>query len=94
MTLRKLNQRNQITLPQSVIKQLGVHEGDFFYVHYENKRVVLNPVAITEKGETLATDEWEKLEAHVAEQTKNKEYTEYANLAEARKHLFKRMKKK
>lgn len=94
MTLRKLNQRNQITLPQSVIKQLGVHEGDFFYVHYENKRVILNPVAITEKGETFTPDEWEKLEAHVSAQTKNKEYTEYTNLPEAKKHLLKRMKKK
>lgn len=94
MTLRKLNQRNQITLPQSIVKNMGVSEGDFLYIYAEKERIILKPVAITEKDEFLTPDEWEKLEAHVAEQTKNKEYTEYANLAEAKKHLFKRMKKK
>lgn len=94
LTLRKLNQRNQITLPQSVVKKMGVHDGDFLYVYAEKERIILKPVAITEKDEAFSPDEWEKLEAHVARQTKYNEYTEYTNLADAKSHLTKRMKKK
>lgn len=93
MALRKLNQRNQVTIPKSILEKMGTNSGDYFNIHCQNKQIILKPVTITEKDEMFTPNEWDKLEKLVARQNKEGKYTEYSNIKEAKKHLRKRMRR-
>ncbi len=83
--IRAINDRRQITLPPSVLQELGVGEGAYFAIHTEKGRIVLEPRAISDKG--LGADEWALLGRMVKRQVKAGEVTTYQSPKAARKHL-------
>lgn len=83
--LRSLNDRHQITLPPSVLREAGVGEGTYFAIHAEAGRIVLEPREVSDKG--LAEEDWALLDRLVRRQIKSGQLTRYASAKNARKHL-------
>lgn len=84
---RKLNERNQITLPADLLDTIGIEKGDFFEITAEAGKIILQPRQMTAKPYPDA--DWAALQLHIHEQTARGEYTEYSTPAAAKKHLRK-----
>ncbi len=56
--VRQLSQRNTITLPSKVLKEIGSKPGDFFEIKHDGTCIILVPKAIVDKFTAL---EWDKL---------------------------------
>ena len=83
--LRGINDRRQITIPPSVLREVGVGDGAYFTIHAESGRIVLEPREISGKG--LAKEDWKLLDQFVKKQTKSGQATRYESPSDARKHL-------
>jgi bifunctional DNA-binding transcriptional regulator/antitoxin component of YhaV-PrlF toxin-antitoxin module len=83
--LRGMNDRRQITLPPSVLREVGVGEGAYFTIHAEAGRIVLQPREISEK--TLGKEDWDLLDQLVKRQAKTGQSTRYKSAKDARRHL-------
>lgn len=87
--LRGINDRRQITLPPSVLREVGAGDGAYFTIHAESGRIVLEPREISERG--LGAEDWKLLDRFVARQTKpgqkSGQSTKYKSPKAARKHL-------
>lgn len=49
MTITRLKAKNQITLPQSVVKRLNLKKDELFQVDIEGNHLTLTPVSVTPK---------------------------------------------
>ena len=83
--LRRLNDRNQITLPPSVLREAGVGHGALFSIDARDGKIILVPKKVVDDDYTQA--ELDALDRLVKRQLKAGAYTEYASPKEALKHL-------
>lgn len=84
--IRKINERNQITLPKRILEDLNIQPGDYVEIIRSNGDMIVRPKRIVNADE-LTEDEWEKLEKIVKKQIKDKQYKEYSSAKSARKHV-------
>jgi AbrB family looped-hinge helix DNA binding protein len=77
--VRQLSQRNTITIPSKVLKQIGSKPGDLFEIENDGTRIILVPKLIEDKFTEL---EWEKLAKILKEEGKT-----YKKAEDAKKHL-------
>ncbi len=86
---RKLNDRNQITLPAKLLKTVGVGEGDLFeIIATPSGGIMLMPRQIETKSYPDTT--WKKLGSLVREQRATGAFTEYRSIKGAKQHLRKK----
>lgn len=85
--LRQVSERNQVTIPARILRDAGVRPGDYLEVVEDGGAIVLNPTAIGD--DTLSRDDWDALDRLVRRETAAKQFTEYADVRTARKHLEK-----
>lgn len=83
--LRRISDRNQITLPPSVLRDAGVGPGELFSIEARDGVIILEPKRLAD--DALAPEDWSALDKLVRRQTKAKDFTEYSSPFEARKHL-------
>jgi len=87
--IRQINDRNQITLPVSILRSVGLKHGDYIEVKARGSELVLKH----KKVEDVFSDEdWDALDKLVRRQVKAREYTEYSSVSRARAHLKKTKK--
>lgn len=77
--IRQLSQRNTITIPQKVLKEIGSKPGDLFEIENDGTRIILIPKTIEDKFTEL---EWKKLGKIAKEKGKL-----YKNAEDAKKHI-------
>lgn len=83
--LRRISDRNQITLPPSVLRDAGVGPGELFSIVARDGKIILEPKRLAE--EDLAAEDWASLDKLVRRQVKAREYADYPNPMAAREHL-------
>ncbi len=84
---RRLNERNQITIPPDILESVGAGQGDFFAISAETGKIILEPRRVEAKAYPEA--DWQAFALEVRDQAGRKEYTEYASPRAAKKHLRK-----
>jgi len=68
MSFSKLGQRNQVTIPQKVVKALRLHPGDVFEIKREGYSIVLVPKKIIPAEQAwFWTKEWQEKEKEADE---------------------------
>jgi len=87
--IRRINFRNQITLPVKILRSVGLKYGDYIEVKARGSELVLKKKKV---GGTLSYDDWESAEKLVRSQVKAREYTEYSSVSRARAHIKKTKK--
>ncbi len=87
--LRKVNERNQITIPPQILRKLGVRRGDYVEIESKDHQIVLYPKTVEDR---FSESDWGLLETIVKKQVKAKQYKDYKNLKGARSHLKKLIK--
>ncbi len=85
--LRQINERNQITIPASLLKSIGAKTGDLMEFELKGENLVLKPRKIEEK---LEAQDWDNLDELISQQVKKGNYREYSSPHKARGH-FKRL---
>ena len=69
MPLVKVSSKRQITLPQSLTKELGIKEGDRLEVAREGDRLVIKPVMVIDRSDAwFYTPEWQAKEREADEE--------------------------
>lgn len=68
MTLVKLKQKGQMTLPAELRRALSLKEGDLLEANVENGKVVLSPKALVDRERQAAVERFLKRAAKDAEQ--------------------------
>lgn len=84
---RRLNERNQITLPPDILEAVGADKGDLFEISAQAGKIILQPKDVAPK--TYPDADWEGLQSVLREQTARGEYTEYGSPRTAKAHLRK-----
>ena len=79
--VRPIRERNTITLPQKILKEIGVAPGDFLDITLEGNRIVLTPQRLEDP---FSEEEWEKLEKLAKGKAKR-----YTSTRDALNHLKK-----
>jgi AbrB family looped-hinge helix DNA binding protein len=54
MSLAKMKQKGQVTIPAGIREQIGLHEGDYVEVTKEGNRVVLTPKEVVDRDPATA----------------------------------------
>ncbi len=90
--IRAIGPRNQITLPASLMHQLGLHPGNMVKFLPQKGAILIKPVSVVEKEGYFTKEEWDKLGRLINNQNDRGEYTEYPTLDKALGHSRKRMK--
>ncbi|MBI5631059.1 MAG: AbrB/MazE/SpoVT family DNA-binding domain-containing protein [Elusimicrobia bacterium] len=88
--LRKISERNQITIPPSLLKIAGISEGDLVALEAHDGKITLERRQVVEKD--FAAKDWEALDELVRGQIRKKQYTQYSNPQEAETHLKRLLK--
>lgn len=83
--LRKINERNQITLPPSVLRDAGVARGAFLSIEVRDGTIVLEQKRLADAD--FVKEDWDALDRLVRAETRGRRFTEYANPKSARAHL-------
>lgn len=83
--LLRVSQRHQITLPSSVLRDAGIAGGSYLEIQVRDGNIVLEPKELA--GKSLSGEEWDKLDRLVKKQISRRQYSEYADPQEAKKHL-------
>lgn len=83
--LRRLNDRNQVTIPPSLLREVGVQEGGFVAIETEKGRIIIEPRDVGGKG--LDKGDWRALDALVKRQVKARQFSEYPHPKAARTHF-------
>ena len=47
--VRQVNERNQVTIPPELLKQLAIRPGDLVHLSLHNGGIVLQPVEVVER---------------------------------------------
>ena len=79
--LRQLNKKNTITIPQTILKQIGVKSLTSFKITHNGQYIILIP---KDRKDVFTEDEWTKLER--LSRNKGKIYT---SSKRAKSHLIK-----
>ncbi len=87
--LRKINERNQITLPPDVLREAGLAQGELVAIMACDGKIILEPKRLAE-DDALSAKDWLALDRLVKRQVKANQFTEYANPRLARAHLRRR----
>ena len=87
--LRKINERNQITLPPDVLRDAGLTQGELVAIEARDGKIILEPKRLAEDDQLSARD-WSALDRLVRRQVKAGLFTEYATPRQAREHLRRR----
>lgn len=58
MQITRLRAKNQITLPASIVKAIGLRQGDILHIAAEQDRVIITAQEIRERGRTYAMSDW------------------------------------
>ena len=53
--VRQVNERNQITIPPELLKQLAIRAGDLVHLSLQNGGIMLQPVEVVERKTAHAT---------------------------------------
>ncbi|MEW6189667.1 MAG: AbrB/MazE/SpoVT family DNA-binding domain-containing protein [Actinomycetota bacterium] len=77
--VRRLSERNTITIPKDILKRIGLKPGDYFEITDDGNRIILTPKIVEDK---FTDEEWEKLEKLARERGRV-----YKTATEAKKHL-------
>ena len=85
-SLRRISERNQITLPPSVLKKAGLEPGALLAIEARDGKIILEPMRVVDKD--LAAEDWEAMDKLVRRQTTAGAFSEYASPREAKKHLL------
>lgn len=85
--IRKLNERNQITIPPDILESVGADQGDLFEISTQSGKIILQPRQVTAKDYPGA--DWQAFQMQLNEQTARGDYTEYTSTTAAKKHLRK-----
>lgn len=83
--LRRISDRNQITLPPSVLRDAGVGPGELFSIEARDGKIILEPKRLADAA--FAPEDWSALDKLVRRQVKSREFVEYSSPLAARKHL-------
>ena len=83
--LRRISERNQITLPPSVLRDAGVGPGELFSIEARDGKIILEPKRLAD--EDLAPEDWSALDKLVRRQIKAREFVDYSGPLAARTHL-------
>ncbi len=83
--LRRISDRNQITLPPSVLRDAGVGPGELFSIEARDGKIILEPKRLAD--DALAPEDWSSLDKLVRRQVKAREFAEYPGPLAARKHF-------
>lgn len=89
--LRRISERHQVTIPPILLKQAGVSEGTLFSINRDRNRIILEPIELTSKDWTK--EDWDQMDKLLKKQLQAKEFREYPNPQEAKKHLTRFSKK-
>ena len=89
-TLRKINERHQITIPAGVLRDAGLPSGGLYSIEAKDGKIILEPKEIGDKN--LEEEDWKALESMVHRQTHSGGSTLYPNPQTAKNH-FKRLNK-
>ena len=92
--VRPISRRNQITIPQQLLKRLGLHPGDFVNFAQEGKTILLKPVEMVEKEDAWTKEDLGGMEREFLRQKNKKEYVQFENSQSAISYLRKITKRK
>ena len=82
--LIQVRKKAQLTLPQSVRKELGIEEGDFLDVRVENGEIMLRVKKMIDKDQTwFWTKRWQEGEEEVEEDISAGRLHQFNNAEEA-----------
>lgn len=54
-SVRQINERNQVTIPPELLKQLAIRPGDLVHLSLQNGGIMLQPVEVVERKPTPNT---------------------------------------
>ena len=60
MSLVKLRDKSQITIPSSIRKELGIKKGDYLEITKEDDRIVIIPKIVVDKSSVILSEKGEK----------------------------------
>lgn len=83
--LRRINDRNQITLPPSVLRDAGAGPGALFSIEARDGKILLEPKRLAD--DDFAAEDLAALDKLVRRQVKARDFVEYPDPLSARKHL-------
>ncbi|MBF0478388.1 MAG: hypothetical protein HQL26_02795 [Candidatus Omnitrophica bacterium] len=87
MTITKLKAKNQLTIPTSVIKRMGLKPHELFTIDVEKGYIKLTPVTVEPR---YAPDELQAIDVLVEEQkSKGKKFKAGKEFADYLKHIVK-----
>lgn len=87
--LRKINERNQITLPPDLMRDAGMAQGTLVAVAARDGKIILEPKRLAD-DDLLNEEDWAALDRHVKREVKAGRYTDFADTAAFRAHLRRR----
>jgi len=91
--IRPIGRRNQVTIPNQLLKRLGLHPGDFVNFVQEGKAILLKPMEVVEKEEWTKED-LDAMQRLFKEQKCKKQYIGFGDTQSALNYLRKIMKQK
>ena len=84
-SLRKINERNQVTLSPDVLRDAGMEPGSLLSIEARDGKIVLERRTLAE--DDFSEADWAAMDKLVKRQVKTGKYAEYSNPADARRHL-------
>jgi AbrB family looped-hinge helix DNA binding protein len=91
--LVQIRKKAQLTLPQSVRRELGIEEGDFLDVSVHDDTVVLKVKKLVDKNQAwFWTERWQQGEREAEENIRSGRVEYFANAAEAIASLHEKTK--
>lgn len=73
-TVMKISPQGQIRIPKKVMQTLGIDKGDYVEVAIEEAQIVLKPRKLIDPTQAWYwTKEWQKMEAEVDEEIKERQ---------------------
>ena len=84
-SLRRINERNQVTLPPGILRDAGMEQGALVAIEARDGKIILEQKRLA--GEEFSAEDWGAMDKLVRRQVKAGSFTEYPSPLEARKHL-------
>jgi AbrB family looped-hinge helix DNA binding protein len=92
--LVQVRKKAQITLPRSVMKDLGINEGDYISIRVENGEAVVKPMTFIDKDQAwFWTRRWQEGERDADEDIRAGRVHSFDNVEDAIAHLHERARK-
>ena len=90
--VRPIGPRHQVTLPAEIMRKLNLHAGNMVKFTLGDRALIMTPVELVEKEETLTIGDIEEIEKLVSKQIKDGQYVTVHG-KKAVGYLHKRMKR-